>query len=488
MELNSVFLSLLVSAIPVLLYFVIHMLKRTQNDVARPVTPPGSTGWPIIGETLEYLSTTKEGIPEKFINDRRKKHNHKLFKTSLLGQTMVLLCDADGNKFIFSTENKIVTSWWPSSVDKFFDTGNISKIEAATKMRKFVTPVLRLDSLRKYVQIVDEKTRQHLQNNWVGNEVVEVYPFAKDLTFALACRLLLGIENEEVIAELQEPFGDFSAGLLSLPIDLPGTNFRRAIKAAKKLRKEFESMIKQWKIDAMENSGLGTEKCQGMLSQHIMDIFVTDEQGKSVGETETATRILALISASYDNVSTAMTFVIKYLAEMPDVYDAVLREQEEIARAKKEGEALDWEDIQKMRYSWNVASEVLRLHPPANGAFREVIINFTYNGFLIPKGWKVHWNAFATHKSAEYFPEPEKFDPSRFEGNKKIVPYSYVPFGGGAHMCPGKEYARIAILVLMHNVVTKFRMEKVFPHEKVIGLPVLRPAKGLPVRLYPHQL
>ncbi|XP_065851131.1 beta-amyrin 28-monooxygenase-like [Euphorbia lathyris] len=484
MEFNSVLISLLISSIPFLLYFVIHKSKRRQNITESP-TPPGSTGWPIIGETLEYLATTKEGIPEKFINDRRKKHNRKLFKTSLLGQPMVLFGDADGNKFIFSNENKIVTPWWPSSVDKFFDTENVSKVESAMKMRKFVTPVLKPDSLRKYVEVVDEKTRRHMENKWTGNEVVEVYPFAKDLTFALACRLLLGIDDEGVISELQKPFGDFSAGLLSLPIDLPGTNFRRAIKAAKKLRKVFESMIRQWKSDAVENSTNST--CRGMLSRHIMDIF-SDENGDSVGESETATRILALISASYDNVSTAMTFVLKYLAEMPDVYDAVLREQQEIAEGKKPEEALNWQDIQKMKYSWNVASEVLRLHPPANGAFREVIINFTYCGFLIPKGWKVHWNAFATHKSAEYFPEPEKFDPSRFDGNKTIVPYSYVPFGGGAHMCPGKEYARISILVLMHNVVTKFKMEKVFPDEKVIGLPVLRPAKGLPVRLYPNQL
>lgn len=162
-------------------------------------------------------------------------------------------------------------------------------------------------------------------------------------------------------------------------------------------------------------------------------------------------------------------------------------EQLEIVRSKKSGEALNWEDIQKMKYSWSVALEVMRLVPPLQGTFREVITDFTYEGYTIPKGWKVYWSASSTNKNPENFAAPEEFDPSRFENGNTPPPYSNIPFGSGPRICPGIGYARLQLLCFLHHVVTRYKWEVFNTSAKIAGGLNPVPEGGVHIRLNPYR-
>ena len=110
--------------------------------------------------------------------------------------------------------------------------------------------------------------------------------------------------------------------------------------------------------------------------------------------------------------------------------------------------------------------------------------------FLIPLIclliFQIYCSAGFTQHNSEYFSEPEKFNPTRFQGNGP-PPYTYVPFGAGPLMCPGKEYARMTILVFLHYVVKMFKWEPILPNEKLKFKLVHIPVEGFPVRLSSHQ-
>ncbi|KAL3825519.1 hypothetical protein ACJIZ3_021548 [Penstemon smallii] len=461
-------LTFFVLLISLSLHFLFY--KNKSSGAAAPL-PPGSTGWPIVGESLEFLSTGWKGHPERFIFDRIAKYSSHVFRTHLLGEAAAVFCGANGNKFLFSNENKLVRAWWPSSVDKIFPSSS----QEAIKMSKMLPNILKPEALQGYVGIMDHIAQRHFEDGWENKQEIVTFSLTKNYTFSIACRLFLSIEDPQHVDKFAEPFNILASGLVSIPIDLPGTPFNKAVKASKFIKKELGLMVKQRKIDLAEGKA---SPSQDILSQMVL---TSDDNGKL----KIADKILGLLIGGH-TASSVCVFIVKYLAELPEIYEGVYKEQMEIANSKAKGELLKWDDIQKMKYSWNVACEVLRVATPLQGAFRVALTDFMYNGFSIPKGWKLYWSANSTHINPDCFPEPKKFDPSRFEGSGP-APYTYVPFGGGPRMCPGKEYAKLEILIFMHHLVKRFKFEKIIPDEKIVVNPMRIPDKGLPVRLFPHK-
>ncbi|XP_050226085.1 beta-amyrin 28-monooxygenase-like [Mercurialis annua] len=462
--------------IPSLAFLVFAFKFLFSHDSRFKNLPPGSMGWPVIGETLEFLF----GKPENFVLKRMKKYSPEIFKTNILGEKTVVICGPNGNKFLFSNEQKLFTVFRPHSMQKLFRSSYQTKAppkESDLKTLRSSPAFLKPEALARYLAKMDSITQQQMKKDWEGKHSAQVFPFSKTLTLMLACRFFLGTEDPDRIARLVDHFDDITIGLHSITVNVPGTIFYRAKQAVKAIRKELIEVVKE-KKDAIASGA----PMQDILSHMIV---ATDSSGSFMPEIEIADKMMGLLTAGYSTVATSITFFMKYVGERPDIYSKILQEQKEIASGKKEGEMLQWEDIQKMKYSWNVVNEVMRLTPPLQGTFREAITDITYAGFTIPKGWKIYWTVSTTNKNPEYFPNPEEFNPSRYDDDKAIPPYVFVPFGGGPRMCPGKEYARFAILTFVFHVINKFKWELEIPNEKIIGDMMPTPQMGLPIRLQP---
>ncbi|KAH7545596.1 hypothetical protein FEM48_Zijuj01G0110200 [Ziziphus jujuba var. spinosa] len=471
-------LYLLLSLAPLFLALTIFVFKGRSDEPKN--LPPGSMGWPIVGETIEFLF----GKPENFVFKRMKKYSPDIFKTKILGEKTAVICGPNGHKFLFTNEQKYFTAFRPHSMQRMFrsykEPAAAQKHPGRDEEAKVLKSpgFLKPEALVRYLAKMDAITQDQMAKYWEGNKEVKAHPLTKTLTLSLACRFFMGTDDPERMARLVGNFDAVTVGMHSLILDIPGTIFHRATQAANEIRKELRAVIQE-KKDAIASGA----PMQDILTHMIL---ATDPSGKHMPEAEVADKIMGLLTAGYSTVATAMAFFMKYVGERPDIYQKVLAEQKEVAAGKKLGEMLDWEDINKMKYSWNVLYEVMRLTPPLQGTFREALTDFTYAGYTIPKGWKVYWTVSTTNKNPEYFPNPEKFDPSRYEEINSFPPFTFVPFGGGPRMCPGKEYARLAILTFVHNVVKRFEWEMVYPNEKIIGDMMPTPEKGLPIRLRSH--
>lgn len=88
-----------------------------------------------------------------------------------------------------------------------------------------------------------------------------------------------------------------------------------------------------------------------------------------------------------------------------------------------------------------------------------------------------------TQMDDRIFPEPEKFDPTRFHNQTSVPPYCYIPFGGGPRICPGYEFAKIETLVTIHYLVTHFTWKKFYADNFFSRDPMPVPNGGLPVQI-----
>ncbi|WJZ98929.1 hypothetical protein VitviT2T_017418 [Vitis vinifera] len=117
---------------------------------------------------------------------------------------------------------------------------------------------------------------------------------------------------------------------------------------------------------------------------------------------------------------------------------------------------------------------------------KKAIVDIEYEGYTIPRGWKVLWTAYGTHYNPKYFGDPSTFDPSRFED--AVPPYVFVPFEGGPRVCAGYQLAKLNILIFLHFVVTHYDWSLRYLDEPITMDPLPFPFQEMPIKISPKPI
>ncbi|KAL6347867.1 hypothetical protein AAG906_037596 [Vitis piasezkii] len=470
MEILSIFCYILLFLSSLLSYPFLFLKKQKKKVSKQRVykLPPGSMGWPYIGETLQLYSQD----PTVFFDSKQERYG-EIFKTHILGCPCVMLSSPEAARFVLVTRAHLFKPTYPKSKEKmigpsalFFHQGDYH-----AQLRKLVQSSLSPDSIRKLVPSIEALAISALES-WAGGQVINTFHAMKKLSFDVGILSVFGHLEGNYRDELTKNYCIVDKGYNSFPTNIPGTAYSKAILARKRLNQIVREIICERKEKRLvENDLLG----------HLLNF--KDEKGQILTEDQIADNIIGVLFAAQDTTASVLTWVLKYLHDDQKLLESVKAEQKAIFESNSGGNRpLTWDQTRSMPLTYRVILESLRMASIISFTFREAVVDVEYKGYLIPKGWKVMPLFRNIHHNPEFFSDPQKFDPSRFEVAPK--PNSFMPFGSGVHACPGNELAKLEILILTHHLVTKFRWEVVGSQGGIEYGPFPVPQRGLPARFW----
>ncbi|KAL2249621.1 UNVERIFIED_CONTAM: Abscisic acid 8-hydroxylase [Sesamum indicum] len=414
-------------------------------------------GWPSIGETLQLYSQH----PNVFLSSRHKRYG-EIFKTHILGCPCVMLASPEAARFVLVTQAHLFKPTYPRSKENligpsalFFHGGEYHK-----RLRKLVQASLCPEVLRRLVVDIEALTLSAL-TSWADHG---------RLSFEVGILAIFGHLEPHYKEELHKNYTIVERGYNSFPTNLPGTRYRKALKARKRLSEILNNITRE-------------RKEKKLLERDLLSCLLNykDDKGDVLTEDQIADNIIGVLFAAQDTTASAMTWIIKYLHDSPKLLEDVQAEQKAIYQSNGSGRShLTWYQTRKMPVTYKVILESLRLASIISFTFREAVADVEYKGYLIPKGWKVMPLFRNIHQNPELFSNPQKFDPTRFEGT--LRPNTFMPFGSGVHACPGNELAKLEMLILVHHLASHFRYELVGCESGIEYSPFPVPLHGLPAR------
>lgn len=160
-------------------------------------------------------------------------------------------------------------------------------------------------------------------------------------------------------------------------------------------------------------------------SESLSSKEVTNEK---LSEEEIVANSLLFLVAGFETTSVTLQFIIQNLVNHPHVQEK-LRKEIKIAMDLNHGE-FESKTVSRIPLLNHVIKETLRMYPPVSPFMSRVAEkDYEYEGIVIPKGTGVLIGVSAIHNDPQFWPEPEKFIPERFEN--EINKLAYLPFGVG---------------------------------------------------------
>jgi cytochrome P450 len=428
---------------------------------------PGSFGWPLVGQSLEFY--------RDYLGLVRRAHAAygSFFKMRILGQRQIMLIGAAANRLVLADQAESFSSrgGWEFSLGELFRNGLMLRDGDDHRYhRRILQVAFQRPALMSYLRQMEPLVMRAL-SSWPTGSQLHVYAELKALLLDLAARVFLGVELEHEIAAVNDAFQRVVKGATAfVRRAVPGLDYARGLAGRRELEVFFRTLV-------AARRRAPTEDVLGRLCTAV------SEEGERLNDAEVVDHVIFFMMAAHDTTTSALTSLVYQLGRHPSWQD---RLREEGAR---HGEVAGDERLKDLRELGWAIKETLRLHPPLVVIPRRATAPVEAGGFTVPVGMNVTVSPSYTHRMEEYWSAPEAFEPERFSearGEDRKVPFAYLPFGGGVHLCLGMFFADMQAKLIAHHLLRRFRWTLPegyrAPYKQV---PIQAPRDALPVRLLP---
>ncbi len=181
-----------------------------------------------------------------------------------------------------------------------------------------------------------------------------------------------------------------------------------------------------------------------------MLLAARDEAGAAMTDDQLHDEMLTLLLAGHETTATTLAWAIHHLLDHPAWLARVRAEVHEVAG---DGQ-LRLDQIDRLVLLDAALKETMRLTPIIPMVGRVLAKPAQIGGIEMAEGSVALASIYLVHRRADLWPDPQRFDPSRFVGTKPD-PTKYFPFGGGVRRCLGMAFASYEMKIVLATILAR---------------------------------
>ena len=401
------------------------------REVRLPPTPPV----PRLIQGLGFTASRKWTVAQIV----RRYGDVFTLQLPVFGRT-VIVADPALAKELFMANTEDVGNIQPN-LSRVLGSGSVFALDGTDhrQRRRLLTPPFHGKSIRNYEAIFEEETLREAQN-WPEGAPFETLEPMMRITLNAILRAVFGADGTHLdeLRRIIPPWVTLGSRLAVLPT--PARTYGRFSPWGRlaRYRRRYDEVIGRL-IDAVQADPDFDER-DDVLALLLKSTY---EDGSSMSRQDIGDELLTLLAAGHETTAATLGWAFERISRHPDV----------LARLAAEADTEDNE------YRQAVILEVQRVRTVIDFAGRHVYApSFNLGEYTIPQGYSIVVALSQMHHRAQEFPDPDRFDPHRFLGQRPPT-FAHIPFGGGTRRCVGAAFANVEMDIVLRTVLRHFVIE-----------------------------